>query len=88
MDAEGRYGRHFGDHRGHILEDVVGQHGLDDKHVGIALNRLHDAQVIDIAVTVEVEVAEHIGGIVDQLLEFLHIGRLCESGANSLKIKI
>ena len=52
-----------------------------------ALDGLNHAQIIDISVLIEVEVGEHVRGIVDQILEILYGGGLCESGSDCLKVE-
>ena len=56
LDVHGPGRRGLDDDGGDILIDVGSKHGLDDEHVGIALDRLDNPQVIHIAVPVEVEV--------------------------------
>ena len=51
--------------------------GDDDLHAGI-----------DVAVTVEVEIGEHIGGVIQQIFEFFHGGRLGERRSDSLEVQI
>lgn len=65
---------HLGDDGCHVLEYVGGEHGLDHEHVVAALQGLHHAEIIDISVSVQVEVAEHVGGVIDEVLELLYRG--------------
>lgn len=43
-----------------ILEHVRSQAGLDDEQMGASLDGLQDTEIVDVPVTVEVEVVEHI----------------------------
>lgn len=57
---------------GNVLEHVVGKHGLNDEHVVVAAHHFHDAQVVHEAVTVEVEVGNHVTRRVENHLKLLH----------------
>lgn len=57
--------RNFGHQRGDILIYVGSQDSLDHEDVRPSLNRLDNPQIIDVSVLIEVEVGEHIGGVVD-----------------------
>lgn len=63
--------RHFRHDRGHVLIYVGGKDGLNHENVCVALDGFHHSQIIDVTVTVEVEVAEHIRGVIYQVLELL-----------------
>lgn len=45
---------------GYVLIHIVGEDCLDDKDVSVALNRLYNPQIIDIPVTVEIQIRQHI----------------------------
>lgn len=79
---------HFYDYGSYILIDVCCQHGLNEQDVVVALNGLQDAQVVDIAVVVEVEVRDDIGVGVQNGLELLHAVCLCKGGSYGLQIEI
>ena len=72
----------------HILEDVGCKACLDDKHVVVALDRLHYAEVVDVAVVVQIEVGEHEGVIVEKVLELLYGIRLCKCCTYSLEVEV
>ncbi len=80
--------RHFRNHGGHILINVLVKHSLNDEHMGGAVQGLEHAQIIHISVVVEVQVGEHVLGIVQQVLEFLHRLGLGECSADSLEVEI
>ena len=61
LDVHGPGRRSLDDDGGDVLIDVGGEHGLDDEHMGDALDRLDNPQIIHIAVPVEVEVGNDIG---------------------------
>lgn len=79
---------HLGNNGGYILIYVLVKHSLYDEYMGGAVQGLEHAQIIHISVVVEVQVGEHVLGIVQQVLELLHCLGLGECGADSLKIKI
>lgn len=82
----GRRGLHHDG--GDVLEHVLGQHCLDDEHVVVSLDSLYDAQVVNVAVSVQVEVRDDIGRVVEQRFELLDVPRLREGGAHSLQVKV
>ena len=45
---------HLGGQGRHILEDVMRQHSLDDNDVVVTVHHLHNTQIINISVVVEV----------------------------------
>lgn len=56
--------------------------------MGTAFNSLKHTKVIHIPVIVEVEVGEHIRGVIEQRLELLYRRRLCKCGGHGLKVQI
>lgn len=44
----------------HILEYVGCEACLDDEHVVVAFDRLHDAQIVYVTVIVKVEIRQHV----------------------------
>lgn len=60
--------------RGDILIYVVCKHGLYHEDVRVSFNGLHHPEIIHVAVVIEVQVGEHIRGVVQQVLEFLDGG--------------
>lgn len=57
--------------RCHILINVGSQDSLDHEHMVMTLQSLHHAEIIDVTVVVEIEVGEHVGVIVEKVLELL-----------------
>lgn len=55
-----------------ILIDILSEDGLDQEDVGIALDGLEDTEIIHISVSVEVQVVEDVGGVVDKVFELLY----------------
>ena len=80
--------RVFRHKRRHVLIDVLGEHGLDQEDVVVAVHCLEDAQIVDISVAVEVQVGYRVRGAVEHLFELLYGGRLREERGNSLQIKM
>ena len=56
----------------YILVDIFSENSLDKEYMRVSLEGLENAQIIDISVTVEVEVGEHVLGVVQQVLELLY----------------
>lgn len=54
------HGGDFSNQRSHILIDVVAKDSLNQENMVPALHCLHYPEVIDITVTVKVEVGQHI----------------------------
>lgn len=79
---------HLNHQSSHILIDVGCQHGLDKQHMVAALKGLQHAQVVDIAVVVEVEVRYHVRTGVQYHLKLLHARCLTESGGHGLQVEI
>ena len=79
---------HLHDQCGYILIDVSRQHGLDKQDVVIALDGLEHAQVIDVAVAVEVEVGDDVGVGVQDHLKLLDAVSLGKSRSHGLEVKI
>lgn len=74
--------------RGDILIDVGTEEGLDKIDVVIPFNCLENAEIVDVAVIVEVEVGYGIRRAVEELFEFLGIGALGEERAYGLEVKM
>lgn len=72
----------------HVLIDVLCQHSLNHVQVVVAVAGFHHAEVIHIAVTIQVEVRNHVLIRVQDCLEFLYRVALCISSCNSLKVQI
>ncbi len=53
----------------------------------ISVHGFKNPEVIDISIPVKVQIGNHIGGIVEQSLEFLDRGRLCKRRTHGLKIQ-
>lgn len=60
------------DKGGHVLEDIHAKDILDHEDMRPSSDRLHNTEIVDIAVEVEVQVGEHVGRVVKQHLEFLN----------------
>jgi len=73
---------------GYVLIDVTSQNGLDHIEVVVAVHSLHYAEIIHVAVAVEVEVRNHILIRVEDFFELFHGVRLSESGCYGLEVKI
>lgn len=80
--------RYLGNDGRNVLEYVWSEHGLDHEDVVVALYDLHHAEIINIAVSVEVQVGDHVGGVVDGVLELGHCGCLTERSYDCLKVKV
>ncbi len=74
-------------HCSHVLIHTGTENRLYGEHVHMPVHVFDNAQIVNITVTVQIEIGKHIRGTVQQLLEFLNIGRLRKSGSNSLQIK-
>lgn len=72
---------HYG---GDVLIDVPGEDCLDDEDVVAALYGLKDTEVVDVAVVVQVQVGDYVGGVVDQRLEFPDGAGLCKGSGDCL----
>ncbi len=83
-----RDSRHFGNQCSHILIDISRQDSLNKEHVRITLHRFQYAQVIYITIAVQVQVAQHIRRVIQQVLKFLHRIRLRKSSADGLQVQI
>ena len=56
FDVEISTARHLGHKGGYILEHVVSKHCLNQENVVVALDCFEDTEIIDISVTVEIQV--------------------------------
>lgn len=63
---------HLRDKGGDVLIHIIGKHCLNDKDVGISFHRFYNPQIIHITVAVQVQVRQHIGRIIEQILKFLY----------------
>lgn len=81
-------GVHLGHDCRHVLIYVGCKYSLYQENMVPAFNSFEYAEIVDIPVTVEVEVRKHIGGVVQQHLEFFHGRRLAECSSHSLKVKV
>lgn len=80
--------RIFDYHSGHVLIDIVGQNSLDYEEVVETVKSLHNPEIINETIPVEVQIGDDIRRIVQQVLELPDIGCLSESCGNSLKVKV
>lgn len=60
LDIHGPGGGSFSHYCGYVLIKICSKYGLDDKHVGIVLDSLNNAQIIHITIPVEVEVGNDV----------------------------
>lgn len=70
-----------------VLEDILGQYGLEDDHALATLAYLDDADIVDLAVAIEVEVAEGLIGLVELGLKLLEVGSLGKEVSYDLEVK-
>ena len=78
---------HLCGQRGYILEDVRCQHSLDNDDVVVTVDSLHNTQIINISVAVEVQRREHVGGRVEQHLELLQRVSRSKGCAHSAQVE-
>lgn len=75
-------------HKGcYILKDIDSQYGLQYDDVVVAAHRLNDADIIHVAITVEVEVGKHIGAAVEESLKLHDASGLSKGGSDSAKVQ-
>lgn len=72
----------------YVLVDISGQACLDQVDVAIALYGLQYAQIIYVAVAVQVEVVDHVARRVEQLLKLTYAGRLRKGSCHGLEVEI
>ena len=72
---------------GNILVDVLGKDGLEDDKAFLALAYLHHADVVYLAVAVEVKIAESGVGVVEHILKLLQVLRLCEEFRHHFEVQ-
>lgn len=73
LDVETGKVRVLNHQRGHILEDVVPKYCLDDEEVVVPFHGLHNPEVIDETVPVEVQVRDHVRRVVEEVFEFTYV---------------
>ena len=56
---------------GYVLENVLRQHCLDNHHVIVAVYSLHNTQIINISIAIQVQRRKHVSGRVEQHLKLL-----------------
>lgn len=78
---------HLADYGCNVLIDIIAEHCLDHEKVGGATDNLHDAEIVDIAVAIEVEVRKHVRRVVEKILEILRTRCLSECSCHRLKIE-
>jgi hypothetical protein len=74
-------------YRGHVLIDILREDSLQHYQTFATFTRLNYAQVIHLAVSVEIEVTERTVGIVEHRLELLQVLSLCEQFSYNLQIE-
>ena len=75
-------------YRRHVLSGIKSIHVLYDDKVCTAVNLLDHAEVIHIAVPIEVQIADLARVVVQVSFELLHSTCLCKSDGDCLKIEI
>lgn len=55
-----RHGRAFHDNGSHVLINIHAKHGLYHKCMGESVHALHNPQIINVSVPVEVQIGYHI----------------------------
>lgn len=71
----------------HVLIDVLCQHGLQDNQAVLALAYLNDAQIIHIAVTVQVEVVQMAFFRIEFLFELLEVIHFAEQSGYGTEVE-
>ncbi len=56
--------------------------------MGVTLDLLDDADVVDLVVRVQIEVVDLVGLVVELVLEILHTGRLLEQGGDPIEVEV
>lgn len=74
-------------YRCHILVDVFRQDSLQDDKAFLAFSHFHHADIVNLAVAVQVEVAERRVGVVEQGLKLLKVFGLCKKFRYYLQVK-
>ena len=72
----------------YILVDISCQTSLDQVHVAITLLSLQHAQIVHVAVVVEIEVVDHVLGRVEQPFKLAYSTRLSEDSSYCLQVQI
>ena len=83
-----RSGTHLHRYGGYVLEHVVCQHRLYNKHVVVRVHHLHHTQIVYVSVVVEVKVRNHVARRVQYHLKLFHRLRLRKSRSHCLKVKM
>lgn len=73
---------------GHVLEYILAQYGLDYDVVVSVFVQLYHAEIIDVAVKVEVEVRHRVGRIVEHSFELFEVLSLAECHGYCLKVEV
>lgn len=71
-----------------ILIEVFTDDSLDGNHADIVISELYYAEVVDIAILVEIEIGNVLVGIIEQTLEILKIFCIRKYSCYSFKIKV
>lgn len=70
-----------------VLEDILRQHGLDNNEVFVAVVGLHNAQVVNSTVTIEIKIGESGIGVVKECFELLNVLNRTEQCSHRLQVK-
>ena len=65
-------------YRGYVLEDILCQHRLQNDESLVTRTRFHNADVIHLSVTVQVQVTERAIRVVEHRLELFQVLSLCK----------
>jgi len=71
----------------HVLIDIFGQNSLQHYQSFVPLSCFHYAQVIHLAVPIEVQITERAVGVVEHRLELLQVLSLCKQLSYDLQIE-
>lgn len=74
-------------YRRHILVDVFRQDSLQDNEAFLAFSHFDHTDIVDVAIAVQVKVAERRVGVVEQRLELLQVFGLCKKFRYYLQVK-
>jgi hypothetical protein len=74
-------------YRGYVLEDILCQNRLQNDESLVTLTRFHNADVIHLSVTVQVQVTERTVRVVEHRLELFQVFSICEQFSYHLQIE-
>ena len=71
-----------------VLIEILAEHCLQQNHAGIVVRGFHHTQIVNISVTVEIEVGYLVVIVVQHLFELLQVAGFAKSGGNGLQIEV